>query len=91
MPRVALTAAQKEAYILDRRAQWLANGLAAYRNKEHLSIKQFGRMVGLSDKTISRLLKADREVTLSITMMWRLEAIARRAQIQITEEGDEAG
>ena len=63
MPRVALTAAQKEAYILDRRAQWLANGLAAYRNKEHLSIKQFGRMVGLSDKTISRLLKADREVT----------------------------
>ena len=86
MPRVALTSAQREEASLNRRAQWLANGLAAYRNKERLSIKQFGKRVGLSDKTITKLLRADRDVSLPLTTIWRLESLAKKVQIDETTD-----
>lgn len=78
MPRVALTAAQRERQALEARARWLANGLAAYKRQEHLTLKAVGKALCMNDRTVSRILDEDYTVRIPIETLWRLEAIARR-------------
>lgn len=81
MPRVMLTASQREKQALTDRARWLANGLAAYKQREHLSLKEMGLGLELSDKTLTRVLDGDYTVRLPAATLWKLEAIARRVLI----------
>ena len=85
MPKVALTAAQREQQALERRADWLANGLAAYKVREGLSLKSFGKKLGLCDKTIARILNGDYTVSVPLCSMWKLEAISRKMHMEEKE------
>lgn len=78
MPKVALTAAQREQQALRARARWLANGLAAYKRQEHLTVKAVGKALSLNDRAVSRILGEDYTVRIPIETLWKLEAIARR-------------
>lgn len=85
MPKVALTAAQREQQALERRADWLANGIAAYKARQRLTLKDMGKKLGVCDKTLSRILRADYTVQIPISALWRLEAIARKMHMDEKE------
>ena len=59
------------------RIELLTDGLEAFKAKERLSNKDIGRALGISDKTVSRLIDGDTTVKLSISTLWKIEKIAK--------------
>lgn len=83
MPSVALTAAQREEKRMAARAARLSDGLAAFKNREHLSNKDVGKALGICDRVVARILDADITVRLPIKSIWKLEEIARMAESEV--------
>lgn len=90
MPRTRpLTPAQQDRKAMGERAQWLANGLAAYKSRKHMSLKEMSGSLQVSDKTMSRILDGDYKVRIPVSTLWKMEAIARKILIEETEVGIE--
>ena len=85
MPRVALTAEQRQKQALASRAKRLADGLWNYKRQEHLSLKQLGKAVGIGDKFMARVLDGDYEVRLPVEALWKLEALSKMALEKLEE------
>lgn len=77
MPKVYLTAEQRQAASYDARAQRLAEGLAVFKVRQHLRNRDIGRTLGIRDETVARLLDGDRTVRMTMEQMWKLEDIAK--------------
>lgn len=77
MPKVALTAEQREKNRYDARARRLADGLAVFKCRNHLTNRNIGRTLGIRDETVARLLDGDRTVRLSMEVLFKLEEIAK--------------
>ena len=77
MPRVYLTAEQRETARYDARAQRIAEGLAVFKVRQHLRNREIGRTLGIRDETVARLLDGDRTVRMTMEQMWKLEDIAK--------------
>lgn len=79
MPRVALTAEQRQKQALASRAKRLADGLWLYKQRERLTLKELGKAVGIGDKFMARVLDGDYEVRLPVGALWKLEALSKMA------------
>ena len=87
MPRVALTAEQRQKQALTSRAKRLAEGLWLYKRRERLTLKELGKAVGIGDKFMARVLDGDYEVRLPIEVLWKLEALSKMA-LEKSEESN---
>ena len=83
MPRVYLTAEQRETARYDARAQRIAEGLAVFKVRQHLRNRDIGRTLGIRDETISRIINGDRTVRLPIEVLWRIEDMARTVEEKV--------
>lgn len=77
MPKVYLTAEQRQQARYDARAQQLAEALAMFKFHQHLHNKDIARTLGIRDTTVARLLDGDRTVRMTMEQMWKLEDIAK--------------
>lgn len=59
------------------RIELLADGLEAFKAREHLSNRDIGRALGISDNTVSRLIDGDTSVKLPVDTLWKIELIAK--------------
>lgn len=77
MPRVCLTAEQRQAARYDARARKLGDGLAVFKVRNHLRNRDIGRTLCIRDETVARLLDGDRTVRLPLETLWKLEDLIR--------------
>ena len=77
MPKVYLTAEQRQQARYDAKAQLLAEALAVFKVRQHLHNKDIARTLGIRDTTVARLLDGDRTVRMTMEQMWKLEDIAK--------------
>lgn len=75
MGRVLLTDEQKAKARFDAKSQLLADGLAAFKNRNHLTNRQISDGFGMCHTTITKLLEGD-DVKLPIKTVWRVLEIA---------------
>lgn len=75
MPRVALTEAQRQEQRCRDRSRALADGLAVYRNAEHMTLCGLMDATGLGEKAVSKLLSGE-DLRLSVFQFWRLLDLA---------------
>lgn len=92
MPKVCLTAAQKERARFEAKSRAMADGLAAFKNKEKLSNDQIGHEIGLSHVTVAKLLDGE-NVRIPVYTMWKLLALSgiqvkRKQPFQDSESGE---
>lgn len=86
MPKAYITNAQRIEARYAARAQALADGLAAYKNRNGCSLIEMGRVLGIGHVSVARLLDGDRTIRLPMETIWRLEDLARK----ILEENEKA-
>lgn len=77
MPRVTLTAAQREAAKRADQARDMADRLAVYKNRRALTNKDIASELGIRLETVGRLLAADSTVRMPLATVWRLEEMIR--------------
>lgn len=59
------------------RIDYIADGLEAFKAKHHLSNRDIGRSLGISDNTIARIINGDTRTRIPIKTMWEIEQIAK--------------
>ena len=82
MPKAYITNAQRIEARYAARAQALADGLAAYKNRKGCSLIEMGRALGIGHVSVA----GDRTIRLPMETIWRLEDLARK----ILEENEKA-
>lgn len=75
MPKVALTETQRRQQRYARKSAALADGLAAFKRRERLTDKQIGAAIGMSDKSIVKLLE-EKPVMMTPETFWALLEVA---------------
>ena len=58
------------------RIDYIADGLEAFKAKNHLSSRDLGYALGISDNTVSRIIHGDMTIRLSIETFFTIERIA---------------
>ncbi len=76
MPKVAITEEQRRMVRYERRSDILADGLAAYKRRQHLNNEQMAAQLGIGKNTITRLLNGE-DVKVSIMTYWHLLEVAK--------------
>lgn len=82
MPKVTLTAAQREASRRDGLARRMADGLAVYKNRQSATNRQLAAELGIRLESVARILKADRTVRMDLDTFLKLSSIAERMEAQ---------
>lgn len=59
------------------RIDYISDGLEAFKAKHHLSNRDIGRSLGISDNTVARIINGDIKARLPIEIMWKIEQIAK--------------
>lgn len=75
MPKVCLTQEQREQAANERRRQLIADGMAAYKNRNRLSDEALGRRLGLGRNTVARILNGE-EVKLETDKHFKVLAVS---------------
>ena len=87
MPRVAITAAQKADQKrrdnFANKSKMLADGLRDYRAEKELTMEQFSEEIGIGRNTLSKLIRKNQEIRVSVETMWIL---FEKAGIRMTRE-----
>lgn len=58
------------------RIDYIADGLEAFKARNHLSNRDIGRTLGISDNTVARVIQGDVKTRLPIEIVWEIEKIA---------------
>lgn len=58
------------------RIDYIADGLEAFKAKNHFSNRDLGHALGVSDNTISRIIHGDAAIRLSLETLFTIERIA---------------
>lgn len=58
------------------RIDYISDGLEAFKARRHLSNKEIGHALGISDSTVARIIQGDVKTKLSIETVWKIEKIA---------------
>ena len=75
MPKVYLTAAQRQEAKLDRQNKMLGDGLACYKAINKLTLEQIGSGLGMSKTTVMHIIQG-KDKRIPIQSFWKLLEMA---------------
>ena len=58
------------------RIDYISDGLEAFKARTHLSNRDIGHTLGISDNTVARVIQGDVKTRLSVETIWEIEKIA---------------
>lgn len=71
MPKISLTAAQKQAARSERQRRKVADGLSVWKNRNRMTNEAMGSALGVSPESVARLLGCE-DVKLHYTVFLRI-------------------